>query len=737
MNINRPFYAHTSEIETWELLETHLKRVSSLSGEYGNSFNSSEWCQIAGLWHDLGKYSNEFQDYLIKNTSTDSHTSETSGKVDHSSAGAQWAVNQFGSAGKILAHIIAGHHSGLLDYSSEVTGSSLENRLSKELASWQENVPESIIRQTIPSIPSLLFPKERRQASFTVAFWIRMLYSCLVDADFLATEEYMNPEKASSRLQGINFLSQMKPILDEYMNLLQSKSDNTPVNVVRRRILDSCRKNAKLPPGFFDLCVPTGGGKTLASLTFALDHALKYNLQRVVVAIPFTSIIEQNAEVYRSVFQALGDPVLLEHHSNVEPEKENQANRLQSENWDAPLIVTTNVQFFESLFANRSSRCRKLHRIAHSVIILDEAQTLPVELLKPTLLALNELVNNYGCSVVLCSATKPALEKGEDFSIGIENIRHIVEPDESFTSIMKRTSVKIIPILTDEALTDSLIKEKQVLCIVNTRRHASILANQLGKEDGHFHLSTRMCPVHRLEKLKTIKERLKNNEICRVVSTQLIEAGVDVDFPSVYRAQCGLDSLTQAAGRCNREGRRELGDVVFFKTPELLPPGMLRQTADAGEEIIHQYADPMASEAIEAYFFLHYWRQQDLWDKYQIIHESTLPNDPSTMQFQFSTMAKRYQFIKEESSPLLVPWEEQGKKFRELLWGYVPPSRNDWRRIQRYCIQIRKHELEALAQERAIEFSEHGIWMLIDDDKYDEQLGLVERSSRSYENFIL
>ena len=729
------FYAHTSKTKNWEILSEHLQKTAEIAEGFGKNFHSSQWCRIAGLWHDLGKYSDLFQDYLqAKNM--DSHESEIKGKVDHSTAGAQWAKEKYGTTGLVLAHIIAAHHSGLLDYSSN--RSSLEKRLEKKIEDWKTNAPEDILELKQPSIPQLHFTENYRENSFIVSFWLRMLYSCLVDADFLATEGYMDEQKSSQRPEiPENILQYMDQILDDHMVSLQEDSDDTLMNTIRQRILEVCQKKACSNTGFFDLCVPTGGGKTLASLNFALKHAIVNNLRRVIVAIPFTSIIEQNADVYRNIFQNLGSDVVLEHHSNTKMNEENYTNRLQSENWDAPLIVTTNVQLFESLFSNKSSKCRKLHRISSSVIVLDEAQMLPIELLRPTLLALKELVRNYNCTVVLCSATKPAFDKHEDFPIGIENVHTLVDMDEDTIIAMKRTRVILAGSLCDDDLAKELKEQEQVLCVVNTRRHASTLANLLGEAEGHFHLSTRMCPAHRKFVFDLVRKKLKDGSICRVISTQLIEAGVDVDFPSVFRAECGLDSLIQAAGRCNREGLREEGKVVFFQAKDFPPPpGMLRQAADSGKEIIGQYSDPMALEAIEAYFQLHYWKQNDQWDKYNIIHESTIPSNTSGMQFNFTTMAEHYKFIRENSSAILIPWGNKGKVFKEQLQKNYPPTRQEWREMQRYCISIRSDELKALFNNRAIGLY-HERWVLLEDELYDDKLGLVADNVRTHEQYIV
>ena len=450
-------------------------------------------------------------------------------------------------------------------------------------------------------------------------------------------------------------------------------------------------------------------------------------MERVVFGVPFTSIIEQNAKVYRDIFSSLVEEVVLEHHSNLDPDDETTTNRLQTENWDAPIVVTTNVQLFESLFACRTSRCRKLHRLAQSVIILDEAQTLPIELLKPTMLALRELVESFGCTVVLCSATQPALHWRDDFPIGLKGIRPIIDDPNSLHDSLQRTKLEVVGKIDDDALTRELNELDQVLCIVNTRSHAARLFEQLAVREGSFHLSTRMCAAHRMKELATIRNRLKNGVSCRVISTQLIEAGVDVDFPVVYRASCGLDSLAQAAGRRNREGLQEMGRVVFFQTPDPPPPGFLRQTADSAAELLEQFVDLLSPEAIEKYFQLHYWKKSSTWDQQKVL--DAIGNQPNEMQFNFRQVADRYRFIRDETETVLIPYEDETMKEdgKSLLREIEDPNnyvhRNMWRKLQRYSVQVRQHEFDRLAKAGAVE-KRHERWVLLQKHLYDDKLGL-------------
>jgi len=380
-----------------------------------------------------------------------------------------------------------------------------------------------------------------------------MMFSSLVDADFLETERIMNPAQAKVRPLYAPPMSELRAELDRH--LAKFEASHSPVNRKRHEVLQSCLRAADRPPGLFSLQVPTGGGKTLSSLAFALRHSEQHGLRRIIYAIPFTSIIEQTARVFRESLGGLESPV-LEHHSNFDPESLERGTatvcaRLASENWDAPIIVTTNVQFLESLFSARGSRCRKLHRIARSVIILDEVQTLPVELLHPTLVLLQELAENYGCTIVLCTATQPAVELHPDFPIGLSHVERIIERPRELYSALERVRVSYIGSVTDDSLVSNLGEHPRSMCIVNTRRHAAEVFQQCVERSSDpsacFHLSAQMCPQHRSDTLKKIRDRLQSDSLCTVVSTQLVEAGVDLDFPVVFRAMAGLDSIAQSA----------------------------------------------------------------------------------------------------------------------------------------------------------------------------------------------
>jgi len=553
-------------------LDEHLRGVAGLAANFATNFDSSEWASIAGLWHDIGKYSTEFQRYIktVSGYDAEAHIEDAPGRVDHSTAGALHAVRQFGTHGRILAYLIAGHHAGLADWSAAETGA---KALSKRLDLEHEYLLDRIPAQTIPQ-EILTQPKpttKMRGGAEGLHLWLRMLFSCLVDADFLDTEKFMNDAQAAAR-SGYRDIADLMDRFDKHMAAFTVNADNTPVNTIRTDILRQCREKAALNPGMFSLTVPTGGGKTLSGMAFALQHAVQYNKktddqmkhkQRIIYVIPYTSIIEQTAGIFRDIF---GDNV-VEHHANLDPDKEDARSRLATENWDAPVIVTTNVQFFESLFAARTSRCRKLHNIVNSVVVLDEAQLLPPEFLQPIVNVMNQLVTYYGVTFVLSTATQPALGSFQPFGgkpfHGLDNVHEIMDDPDSLYQKLKRVEVSVPSDLQTsrdwQSIANELIQHPSVLCIVSRRDdarelHRLMTASENGKDT--LHLSALMCGEHRSKVIADIKTRLKRNEPVRVISTQLVEAGVDVDFPVVCRALAGLDSIAQAAGRCNREGKQ-------------------------------------------------------------------------------------------------------------------------------------------------------------------------------------
>ncbi len=697
-------YAHTSTELPWEPLDRHLRWVArgcppDLSGarDFGEAFGAGGWAELAGLWHDAGKYARAFQDYL---------RSGGSRGPDHSTAGARLACEALGPAGYLLAYAIAGHHAGLPDWSASGGGhSGLQERLKACLSETEDalaRLPASLRDPGVAPEWDWLrsLPGERSTAGLRVAMFVRMLFSCLVDADYLATELYLDHGRAAARRREFLGIGELNAALTSHIDGLTAKADPGRVAQVRAELLDACLAAAYSGPGLFSLTAPTGTGKTLSSLAFALEHARRYGLRRVIYALPFTSITEQTAKVFRDIFAPLGDGIVLEHHSAAawragdENEPQTRRSMLASENWDAPIVVTTNVQLLESLFASRPAACRKLHRIARSVVVLDEAQALPVRLLRPTLTALDELARGYGSSVVLCSATMPALQRREHFRIGFEpgKVREIVPDPRAMAAAMRRVEVERAGTLDDQALVLRLHACPRALCIVNTKAHAAALYEGLVREDGDgaaYHLSAAMCPAHRTEVLDRVRALLKDAKEppCRLVSTQVVEAGVDIDFPVVFRAMAGLDSIAQASGRCNREGKLDRGRVVVFETDVKPSPGVKLQ-ADAARETLGLHDDPLDLDAVDRYFRLHY--QQDNkneWDGEGIMGLFQLAPGASPFVFSFREAASKYKIIDEQTRPVVVPYGEEGANLcKKLLSGEL--DRALLRKSQRFTVSV-------------------------------------------------
>lgn len=716
----REFYAHTDPENPgllpenggrWQLLKDHLEQTARLARQFASVFNAGDWGYLAGLWHDIGKYSAEFQQRLLAANGKDEHI-EIPGKVDHSTAGAQHAANTFKDAGRILAYSIAGHHGGLPDGIS--TDSCLRSRLTKTIPSYQSCPPEILFADA----PNLPFKPSSEFAGMQFSLFIRMVYSCLVDADFLDTEAFMEEKKADYR-KGYPSLQELETIFFDKLNTLCSKAKSSTVNQQRDLVLQQCLAAAEKPAGLFSLTVPTGGGKTLSSMAFALKHAAVHKSKKIIYVIPFTSIIEQNAAVFREM---MGENAILEHHSNFEPEEEDFRSRLASENWDASIIVTTNVQFFESFFSSRSSRCRKLHNIAESIVILDEIQTLPAPYLLSCLAVLRELATNYKTSIVFCSATQPAIRQRPDFKHGLTNVTEIIETPQTLATVLKRTQIHVLDKMNDMELAVRLCELNQVLCIVNTRKQAKNLFKALNSEEGTYHLSALMCPVHRSKILKEIREKLQNEKPCRVISTQLIEAGVDIDFPVVFRTIAGIDSIAQAAGRCNREGKLPIGEVFVFTPDSGIPAGHFRQTAQAAESVIRRYSsDILSLEAIEEYFKLYYWTKGDALDEEGIL--SDLQAGCQKGDFPFKTIAEKFRFIKEEAKPVIIPFDEEARRLiRSLDYRNYPASIS--RKLQKYTVSIYPNEWNQLVSIGSIKLKTDMFPVLVDETLYNQYLGL-------------
>lgn len=727
-------------------LAVHLHAVASLAGAFAATFGARDWGRLAGLWHDLGKYRPGFQRYIRQTRDPDAHIEQRVGGHDktHSLAGAAHAIERLGAQhGTLLAFLIAGHHAGLPDLNeADGGGASLKARLSsadgrREYAeAVAQDIPPDVLAGDRPQAPSV------RDDGF--ALWMRMLFSCLVDADFLDTEAYFMPEQAKQR-GCYPSLADMQRVLDAHMQGMTEMASAAGLSVVdaqRAEVLAACKAKAALPPGFFTLTVPTGGGKTLSSLAFAMEHAIAHDKRRIIYAIPYTSIIEQTAQVFRDVFAPLGDNVVVEHHSNldVDERKEDHANRLAAENWDAPLIITTNVQLFESLHAARTSQCRKLHNLVGSIIVLDEAQMLPRGFLAPVLRVLKQLVAHYGVTVVLCTATQPMLASRcepvtqRKVMDGIDDAREIIEAPDALYAALQRVEVHLPldfnAVRSWDDVAGDIRQQECVLAIVNTRKDARELFGLL-HDDEAIHLSALMCAEHRSAVLVGIKKRLQarrdgtSNRPLRVVSTQLIEAGVDLDFPVVYRALAGLDSVAQAAGRCNREGKLEgKGQVHVFVPPRQPPRGLLLQGAQTLRELVvcADSLDLLEPATFRKYFDLLYGRGE--LDENGIL--ALLTPDRSA----FSTTAEKFRLIDDNSESVIVPYLPASASngispARVWLGALVKDGDATWarRKLQRYTVNVPHWLFDRLLQRGDLE-ERAGLWLAL-DSRYDPAFGLL------------
>ena len=739
--MSRPtYYAHSADGQPWQRLSVHLENTAERAATFLETVGLAEWGRAAGLLHDVGKYTDQFQARLEGSRR----------RFDHSAPGAKLAIDRYGNLpGKMLAFCVAGHHAGLANGVNGDQITALEERLRGTVS-----MPDPIWEQEI-ALPRLgtprIKPRNKDTVGFCAAFLVRMVFSALVDADFLDTEAYYAGLDGAPPARGEHpDLAELSRRLDKHLDDLQATAESGVVNDLRREVLAHARRRAAEPRGVFSLTVPTGGGKTLASLAFALDHAVRHGLDRVIYVIPYMSIIEQTASVFRSALEDGDDAVnfVIEHHSTFDEERIGEREsrdklRLAMENWDAPIIVTTAVQFFESLFANRPSRCRKLHNVANSVVILDEAQTLPLEHLRPCVAALDELARNWRSSVVLCTATQPALAESDGFKGGFEEVRELAPAPERLHETLKRTRIRQVGELADAELVDRLNASSRVLCIVNTRRHARELYEQLADAEGACHLSTWMCAAHRRARLDTVRQRLEGGEPVRLIATSLVEAGVDLDFPVVWRAEAGLESIIQAAGRCNREGRAPQGDVFVFEPAAgegRKPPSEIKQFADAARSVMRGRDDPTSLDAIHAYFRELYWSKGDAaLDAQQILRQCAKRR--RTLDFPFEAIARDFRLIDDLQAPVVVCWtgRDGNDDTAARLLGeleQVPRSGRIQRRLQciqrrlqQYVVQMRPRQRAALIAAgaarviREADFEQQFV-ALENLDLYDEHVGL-------------
>ena len=717
-------YAHSvpGKPETeWERLADHCEAVASRAALFAESFEGQQAARILGLTHDLGKAKSRFQAKLRGQVNDEPHSAE----------GALFLRAQYGAMGTLLAACVAGHHSGLPD------ASDLRHRLDKTadlaLPDWLD-LP--------PSIPPF-GPLTAQADAFSIQFAIRMLFSCLVDADEQETATFYDASTPSTPDTVTETHRQAFNI-----HMREFKGKEGPVNALRAQILETVRERSSQSPGLFSLTVPTGGGKTLASLGFALDHARAHGMVRVIHVIPFTSIVEQTADVFSDV---LGSDAVVEHHSSFDWDRvtdDEEQKRLYrvTRNWDAPIVVTTAVQFFESLFAARKRRCVKLHNLARTVIVIDEAQTMPQHLLRPCLAAIRELATHYGASIVLSTATQPAVTRAAGLNVpeALEDVRELAPDPPALYRALRRTRVVDAGPMDDDALAGRIETSEQVLAIVGTRRHARALFNRLADLPGAAHLSTVMTGMHRRHVLAEVRTRLKKREPVRLVSTSLVEAGVDVDFPLVMRAIAGLDSIAQAAGRCNREGKgANLGEVLVF-TPtadEAKSSDAVMNMADIAQKVMAAHPDdPLTATAIAAYFERMLWQSGPEALDAAPVGEDGGAQSPGIMAeingtgndfaFRFASIARAFRMIDDGQAPVIIRggrWGIGDKLLNELEWS--KGAGGIARKLQPFIVNLPHRTRRELTANRAASVWREDLFgreflLLNHDGLYDDRAGL-------------
>lgn len=795
-----------------QLLSNHLNSVAEKAAEFANSFSASDWAWFAGRFHDLGKADPAWQNYLQKSIKKqdDSFCLEKklenlSGndgfRVQHSDAGTMVAIEKSIEKYKkeektpsplllSIPYCIAGHHAGLANYISVDAGNKplLErlkyaqeaNALERVISNLHDGGNNKTLSNSdkeyieldekyfeIPENIKLDTPKILEESYH---MWIRMLYSCLVDADFLDTEEFMNPERAALRGQ-YDTLIKISEKFSSWMEKLQKNAPDNIVNRCRKDVFDTCVKAADGPEGIYSLTVPTGGGKTFSSFAFALKHALKYRKKRIIYAIPYTSIIEQTVDCLK---EALGDGFeksgltrnVLEHHSNInlkreETQSHEEITRMQlaSENWEAPVVVTTNVQLFESLLANKSSKCRKLHNIVNSVIILDEAQMLPLDCLKPILAVLQTLTEYFGVTVLLCTATQPVFQREfedeEGAFEGLKGIREIIPNIKELADKLKRVDYienkyDLKQSISWKSLANDIAEEHRALVIVNRRQDCLDMFNELQtkfKDDfsltedavseNHvniYHLSGNMCAEHRSSVIAEIKQKLlKTDERVYVVSTQLVEAGVDLDFPAVYRAASGLDSIVQAGGRCNREGKmQEHGRLYVFLPEKISPGGFLLKGETTFKSMLqrfkrrHKEFDLWDSKVISQYYN-EFYNDINSFDKAG--YKKNLLENASLCQLNFASFAEKFHMIYEYGYTVFTRYRnyETGACGDELVERLLieGPHKSLMRELQRYTVTLSRYVVEKLVDDGVVAVTEDGIFYQTADYAYDENIGIT------------
>lgn len=695
-------FAHSlpdnKDCSQWQTLQAHADGVRQLCEQFAVPFGSAAAAKLIGYVHDAGKVHPDFQAHLRGEFRNHPHAAD----------GAKWLDAHIPTLGRLLAYTVDGHHAGLPDGVGDHMSLTHHLQNAKEPQDVEAEPPKDV-RELLPDF---IKKGDREEVPRKLWLWGKMLYSCLVDADWLDTERFMSPDKATTRPGDFD---ELPTLLARYHAHMATFSHESAVNKLRADILHAVLAKAQDAPGLYTLTVPTGGGKTLASLGFALEHAKAHGKEKIIYAIPYSTIIEQTSKTLSDV---LGERNVLEHHAEAKwrEDKDEIANPLRqlTENWaGVPVVVTTNVQFFESFFSAQSSRCRKLHNIVNSVIILDEAQKLPEKFLAPCAELLRRLVADYGCTVVLCTATQPDLS-----AFRLTGATELAPDVDGLYAALRRVDYHLLGRMEWPDLADRIAQEQGALCVVNTRQDARDLYAALNalKPGDTFHLSTWMCPAHRRDVITQIRERLKAHIPTYVVSTSLIEAGVDLDFPAVFRALAGLDSLAQAAGRCNREGKLKNpdgtpahGQVYLFEEPKPCVMGTLRKAIFAAGLLPEGLDEAPHHPAAFTAFFKEYFnglndRGEDLLSK---LH------NPRNLRFR--EVSELFRMIPGEGEEtVFVPYGEAKNSLAEAIEHGLTKER--LRALRGARVQVRRHYFAQLEP------------MLVPLNVFDKRTGVELRS---------
>ena len=760
-----PIIAHTREDGSLQALPEHIEGVAHYCALFLEEAGLPELAPLGRLLaqlHDAGKAQTAFQRYIL---------GKSEQKAPHSAAGALLAtcmlyelseelqLKKLPRTSQLLAYAISGHHRGLYDYielRKELEKEEIKERCTKtigalpniksELQTWVEEHAEST-ESSLKELAKKVGATEQAQAL------IRLLFSCLVDADFLDTEAFMDEERKGRRQEATSGYAPLETLRDRLTKHMEGFSTEGKINEARRAFLNRCRAHGRTcPKGYYSLFLPTGGGKTLSSMAWALETALKHEAQRIIYVIPYTSIITQTAGIFREI---LGEENVLEHHSDIsfsgdeasQEAERYERTRLLAENWDAPIIVTTNVQFFESLFSHKVFRSRKVHSIANSVVVFDEVQMFPTEFLHPMLRLLEDLKGIYGTQLLFCSATLPPFDKDHtssfkkvnDFHQLSDAIQPIVPEDPELFKIFDRVIYHLEEKeYTTKELAEELAQHYSALCIVNSRRDASRLYQALleeGKEaQDVIHLSRNMCSAHLKEHIAEVRQRLKAGIPTLVISTQLIEAGVDIDLPIVYRAMSGLDSIVQAGGRCNREGKHPApGEVYVFSLSDGGEAfGAIAQGQNATRFLLDndkEHTRPsIPLELIEAYY-RRYYSSIESFDTKDIAESLYDEDEAKRWRFDFQQASEDFQLIDNVDRDLFVPYGKGKELLEELEKQTLYLNHRTLRELQQYHVSISKWRYEELEDARLLSEvvvdRETGKSILVlEPQGYDEALGV-------------